>query len=260
MIAMFRLIKADFMKMKRTPFYLIHVCIPIIGVIIFLAYFSGSKLSDVVKLNLYMQALLMTFPILIGIVCSISVQQEAMAGKFKEMIGTKYGRGQCLLSKILMLLFTGSFSLILAIGAFYIGFQYLLKQNTLQFSFYVYITLIIFWCQVFIYLFHLWLGINFGSGASIGMGIFESLISALFITGLGDGIWQWIPCGWGIKISNNLFIRDPNSIDIFNKVADINVGISNSMSGIKNSILFTILFGIFFLIWFNFHENSGEKQ
>lgn len=260
MIAIFRLIKADFMKMKRTPFYLIHFCIPIIGVIIFLAYFSTSKSNDVVKLNLYLQVLLMAFPVLIGIVCSAAVQQEAMAGKFKEMIGTKYGRGKCLLSKILMLLFAGFFSLTLAVGAFYIGFQYLLKQNTLQFSFYVYVTLIIFWCQIFIYLFHLWLGINFGSGASIGMGIFESLISALFITGLGDGIWQWIPFGWGIKICNNLFIREPNSIDAFNKVADMNIGISNSMSGIRNSVIFTILFGVFLLIWFNFYESNGEKQ
>ena len=260
MVAIFRLIKADFMKMKRTPFYLIHVCIPIIGVIIFLAYFSGSKSNDVVKLNLYLQALLMAFPILIGIVCSAAVQQEAMAGKFKEMIGTKYGRGKCLLSKTLMLLFAGFISLTLAVGMFYIGFQYLLKQNTLQFSFYIYVTLIIFWCQIFIYLFHLWLSLNFGSGASIGMGIFESLVSALFVTGLGDGIWQWIPCGWGIKICNNLFIREPNSIDAFNKVADMNVGISNSMSGIRNSVIFTILFGVFLLIWFNFYESNGEKQ
>lgn len=92
------------------------------------------------------------------------------------------------------------------------------------------------------------------------MGIFESLVSALFITGLGDGIWQWIPCGWGIKTCNNLFIREPNSIDAFNKVADINVGISNSMGGIRNSVIFTILFGVFLLIWFNFYESNGEKQ
>lgn len=260
MITFFRLMKADFMKMKRTPFYWIHIVVPIIGVIMFLAYYSFASYNAIFKMNLYLDTLVMAFPILIGIVCSMVVQQEAVAGKFKEMLGTKYGKNKCLLSKILMLLCTGFLSLVLAIGTFYVGFQYLLKQNSLQFSFYVYIMLIIFWCEIFIYLFHLWLSFNFGSGASIGMGLFETLISALFITGLGEGIWQWIPFGWGIKICNNFFIRETNSIDVFNKVADINIGISNSMSGIINSVIFTILFGVFLLIWFNFYESKGEKQ
>lgn len=260
MLTFFRLMKADFMKMKRTPFYWIHIVMPIIGVTTFLVYYSFTSLNTVTKVNLYLDALVITFPVLIGIICSMVVQQEAVAGKFKEMIGTRYGKSKCLLGKILILLCTGFLSFTLAVGAFYIGFQYLLKQNSLQFSFYANIILIIFWCQIFIYLFHLWLSINFGSGASVGIGIFESLVSALFITGLGDGIWQWIPCGWGIKICNNFFIKETNSADIFNKIADINVWSSNSMIGIRNSVIFTIFFGVFLLIWFEFYESNGEKQ
>lgn len=259
MMKILRLMKSDFIKMRHTPFYWIHICLPIIGILIFLKYYSFSALNPINEVNGYLEALSLTFPVLIGILCSMVIEQEVMAGKFKEMLSIEYGKGKCLLSKILMLLFTGFLSLILAIVGFLLGFQFVMRQNVLPFTFYVYASLIIFGGQIFIYLFHLWLSIKLGSGASIGMGIFESLFAALLITGLGDGIWQWIPCGWSVKFCDNLFIKEPNSIDIFNKLADINTGFSNSAIGFRNCMIFTIIFGTFFAVWFNFFEGRGEK-
>lgn len=255
----FRLMKSDFIKMRHTPFYWIHVCLPIVGVLIFLAYYSFSAWSSINKVNGYLEALSLAFPVIIGIVCSMVIEQEVMAGKFKEMLSTENGKGACLLGKILMLLLTGFLSLSLSIGGFFIGFQYILKENMLPLNFYINITLIIFGAQIFLYLFHLWLSIKLGSGASIGVGIFESLFAALLITGLGDGIWQWIPYGWSVKFCDNFFIKDSNSTDIFNKLADFNTGLGNNITGFRNCIIFTIAFGIFFFLWFNFFEGRGEK-
>ena len=42
----------------------------------------------------------------------------------------------------------------------------------------------------------------FGKGASIGIGIIGSLISALMLTGLGDGIWQVIPWAYSMRLSS----------------------------------------------------------
>ncbi|MBE6088033.1 MAG: lantibiotic immunity ABC transporter MutG family permease subunit [Clostridium beijerinckii] len=254
-----RLLKADFIKMKHTPFYWIHICLPIIGAIIFLEYYSFSTWNSVNKINGYLEVLSLTFPVLIGIVCSMVIEQEVMAGKFKEMLSIEYGKGMCLLSKILILLLTGLFSLSLAVGIFFAGFQFILRQNTLSLNFYLNIIFIIFGAQIFFYLFHLWLSIKFGSGASIGMGIVESLLSALLITGLGDGIWQWIPCGWSVKFCDNFFIEASNSIDNFNKMADINTVFSNSAIGVRNCVLLTIAFGLYLVVWFNFFEGRGEK-
>src|SRR3712207_5572149 len=186
------------------------------------------------------------------------IEQELKAGKFKEMLSIEYGKGICLLSKILVVLVMGFFSLSLAVGGFFIGFEYILKQNILPFKFYAILTLLIFMAEIFIYLFHLWLSIKFGSGASIGMGIFESLFSGLIITGLGDGIWQWIPCAWSIRFCNNFFIKKTNSIDIFNKLADFNTGLSINAVGVRNCIIYTIILGILLGIWFNFFE--GRKS
>lgn len=259
MIKILRLMKSDFMKMRRTPFYWIHICLPVTGVLLFLLYYSFSAFNPINKVNLYLEALSLTFPIPIGILCSMVIEQEVMAGKFKEMLSTEYGKIKCLLSKILMLLITGLFSLILTIGGFLLGFQYILKQNILPFTFYVYAALFIFGSQIFLYLFHLWLSIKLGSGASIGMGIFESLVSALLITGLGDGIWELVPCSWSVRFCNNLFIKETNSIDVFNKLADINTGFINNSAGLRNCIILTIIFGILFAVWFNFFEGRGEK-
>lgn len=254
-----RLIKADFIKMKHTSFYWIHICLPFIGILMFLGYYSFSLLGSIGKVNSYLAALSLVFPVLIGIVCSTVIEQEVMAGNFKEMLSIEYGKTISLLSKILVILVMGFLSLSLAVGGFFIGFEYILKQNILPFKFYVILTLLIFVAQIFIYLFHLWLSIKFGSGASIGMGIFESLFSALVITGLGDGIWQWIPCAWSIRFCNNFFIKEVNSVDTFNKLADFNTGFSVSRIGFRNCIIYTIILGILFGIWFNFFEGRENE-
>jgi len=188
------LIKADFMKMRRTSFYWIHIIMPIIGIIIFCGYYSSSVWAFESKVLAYLEAISIVFPFSIGILCSMVVEQEFMAGKFKEILSTEWGKRKSILSKIIMLLLMGLFSLILAIGVFLVGFQFILKQNVLPFSFFVYSTLFIFASQIFLYLFHLWLSFFLGKGASIGMGIFESLCAALLLTGLGDGLWYFVPC------------------------------------------------------------------
>ncbi|NFH70161.1 lantibiotic immunity ABC transporter MutG family permease subunit [Clostridium botulinum] len=244
-----RLMKADFIKLKRTSFYWIHICVPVIGIFIFLWYFSFSLLSSTSKVESYLEAISLTFPLIIGIVTSMVVEQESMAGGFKEILGTEYGKGRCLISKVLVLLCTGFLSTILAIGIFFIGFQYVLKQNTLPLNFYVYQTVIIFGSQIFLYLFHLWVSFVLGNGGSIGIGIFESLTSALMLTGLGDNLWKWIPCAWGVRFSDYFTVHWLKLGIKSNEVASI-------YFGTQNSIVVTILLGVLFGVWFKFYEGT----
>ncbi|WP_315078830.1 lantibiotic immunity ABC transporter MutG family permease subunit [uncultured Clostridium sp.] len=249
MNAIFRLMKADFIKLKRTSFYWIHICVPLIGAFLFLWYFSFSSLSSTGKVQGYLEAIALAYPMIIGIVTSMVVEQESMAGGFKEILGTEYGKGKCLISKVLILLCTGFLSTILAIGIFFIGFQYVLKQNLLPLNFYIYQTLIIFASQIFLYLFHLWISFILGNGGSIGIGIFESLTSALMLTGLGDGLWQWIPCSWGVRFSDYFTMNWLNLGSKSNEFASIYVGT-------QNSIAITILLGVLFGVWFKFYEGT----
>lgn len=248
------LVKSDFMKLNHTPFYWIHVIVPLITMMMFLGYYSYSKLNSISKVNGFFETISLGFPLLIGIICSLVMEQEMKAGKFREMISTENSRWICLLSKIIVVITSGALAFTLTTGGFYIGFQYILKQNILPLSFYINIALIIFAAQIFLYIFHLWLSIRFGSGASIGMGIFESLISALFITGLGDGIWQYVPCSFAVRFCDNFFIKELGTADVFNKLSGSGYWFESCKSGVINCIVITVISIVIFKIWFEHFE------
>lgn len=253
-----RLIRSDFMKMRHTSFYYLHICLPIIGVTIFLAYYSFSPWNTASKVSSYLQILAIAFPVIIGVVCEMVIEKEAEAGKFKEMLSTEYGRGMCLLSKIMLLLLSSMFSIAIAIGGFFIGFQYILKQNPFPFRFYIIAALVFIVGEISIYLIHIWLSIKFGSGASIGMGIVEFLVSGLFVTSIGDNIWKVVPCSWTVRLVSNFFIKESGTADEFNHMAHMAYWIENSKGGMINCIIFTIIIGILLFMWFNNFEGRDE--
>lgn len=51
MTTIYRLMKSDFIKLKRTSFYWIHICVPLIGAFLFLWYFSFSLCSSTLKVQ-----------------------------------------------------------------------------------------------------------------------------------------------------------------------------------------------------------------
>ena len=242
MSVMLNLIKADFMKLKRTSFYLIHICMPLIGAFIFLLYYFFSPWESYSKVQGYLEVITIIFPIIIAIIISIAIEKEYEAGKFKELLGNKYGREKCVISKMFMLLLSGLFSLTLAIGIFYIGFYYILKETIFPLRFYIFEILIIFGSEIFTYIFHLWINFSKGSGISIMTGIFESLVSALIITGLGDRIWVVIPCSWPIRFCS-YFILNWNKEKFIDYTVEIAI-----------SVIITIIVFISFILWFRYYE------
>lgn len=244
-MSLIRLIRAEFLKMKNTSFYIIHIFIPLIGALLFFLYYANSKIKVDLKIQLYMQVLSIAFPLLISIVTSQVIQKEEDAGNYKEILSSQYGRISCIISKMSMLLICGFSSLVIAISAFVCSLKYILNQNsTFNFIFLLELTLIIFGCQIIIYIFHGWLNFRFNSGISMLIGTFESILSALMLTGLGDNIWQWLPSGINARL-NGYFILKNTSVSLFHN-ANVNISI-----GIRNLIILTVLFGIIYIYWFN---------
>lgn len=246
-----RVLRADFLKMKHTVFYWIHVAMPIIGIVLFLSYYSFSKFDSINKASGYIQVLSITFPLLISIVCSSVVEQEALAGNFKELLSTEYGRRKAFISKVCLLLLCGLCSTVLAVMGFAAGFHFVLGQNELPLSLYIEIFLILFGCQIFMYLFHLFLNFRFSKGASIGIGITESLLAALMLTGLGDGIWKFTPCAWGARLCDAFFVYrlKPDSFHTLQVDTEMGVAIS---------ICLTVIMFVISLLWFSFYEGRKE--
>lgn len=101
------LLRADLLKSRHTPFLLIHLLVPLIGVGVFLAYYSYSPWSATDKALAFMQSLGCAFPTLIGLVCSMAVEQEAAAGQFQSMLAIPANKITAYISKLLLLLLFG---------------------------------------------------------------------------------------------------------------------------------------------------------
>jgi len=194
MIALLRCIKSDFYKLKHTSILWIHLLIPLAGAFVFLLYYHVTIRNTIMDIGYYLEILAITFPLLIGLISGIVIEQEEQAGNFQVMLCSEKSKCTTYLSKLILLLLLGSFSIILAVGTFAIGFQ------ALPYLFYLKAAGALVLGNIFIYSLHVFISLQFGKGASTGLGIFGSVISALMITSVGDNIWQWIPWAWSVRL------------------------------------------------------------
>ncbi|KNZ40354.1 hypothetical protein AKG39_18280 [Acetobacterium bakii] len=169
------------------------------ALIVFLSYFSVSPWDTVMKQKTYMTAMCMAFPILIAVMTSMVAEDEYISGNYQNLLGSYNRKWSALMSKFLVLAALGGLSTIIAVMGFYLGFANM--TLSLPLLTYVMLTFILIGCSLFLYAFHLFLSLRFSKAVSIGIGIFEALIAALFRTGMGDGRWPFFPCSWSIRFT-----------------------------------------------------------
>ncbi|WP_068983077.1 MULTISPECIES: lantibiotic immunity ABC transporter MutG family permease subunit [Lysinibacillus] len=241
-MVMLRLLRAELLKTKRTPFLLTHLIVPIIISGLFLAYYSYSPWNFAWKISGYFQALSCGFPIIIGLVCAMAAEQEANAGHFQGMLTATKIKIVAYLSKLILLLLFSFGAILLSFGIFSIGFIELLHEDTFGYQFYFIAGCILFVSFAFLYILHLFVSLHFGKGASIGLGIVGSLIVALLLTGLGDGIWSFIPYGWGGHFIS-LWEMKESGLDL----STVEIGLQE---GIIASICGTLFALVLSCLWF----------
>lgn len=256
-----RLIKSDFYKIRNTAMMWMHIIVPIFISLAFVAYYASStgSLDTVSKVGFYMQILSMGFPLIIGIVCAMAVDYEADAGNFQVLLTSK-NKLLSFVSKICMLLIMAFFSLVIAIGIFALALELLVHKNVFSFYFYGKVILILLFSQIFLYILHLLLSFRFGSGASIGLGIAESLVSSLMVTGLGDVIGKWLPCSFGARIMQSYIMLNSNVNDVnvlLNKFQGLYM--NEFKMGIYICVIATIILFLLSLMWYNYFEGRSEN-
>ena len=245
-----RFSRADFQKNRHTPMLWMHIIIPASVAVLLLVYYAFSHQEATGKVYGLMELLGVGFPLIIGIITSMAIDQERSAGNFQELLMARE-KIKSYLSKLCMLLLMALGSLLIAIGGFALGFQFILHQNQFSVSVYGQLIIVLFLSQIFLYILHTVCSLRFGSGASIGLGIGESLISALLITGLGEGIWHWIPCGWGVRFSvYNLSLLTHSGVSLC---------VKELISGGTICLIATVLLFVFSIIWFHYFEGRSEN-
>ncbi|KOS00337.1 lantibiotic immunity ABC transporter MutG family permease subunit [Paenibacillus polymyxa] len=250
MISFFRYLKSDVLKLRRQPLLLVQLFVPLLGIAIFLAYYSFTPYSPISKVDGYLQVLAVVLPTMIGIVCSIAVEQEAVAGNFQQLLISPV-KLLPFLSKLSLLLILGFGSVLLASGGFGAGFLYLLKESPYDMEFFVLAACILFMSSIFLYFLHFFISLRFGKGASIGLGIVESLLSALLLTGLGEKNWIFFPSAWAARFVTIWVQYSVSSVDAIPEAIQLDSGIRYCVVG---TLAIMVLLGLWICRWEGQHS------
>ena len=256
-----RLLNADCKKAKHTPLLWMHLAIPLIGAAAMVLYDSYSHSAySTANVGGYLQLLAIAFPLLIGVICSMSIDQESQAGNFQVLFISSNPKHLALLSKFLFLLILGLGSALLAVFCYTAGISATLHKSLFPLSFYLTAALILTGSFVFDYMFHLFLSLRFGKGTSIGIGIAELLLAAILNTDLGVNIWVAFPCTWGIRFVTTLTnAASKSALQSTKNMMAVQTS-SELNAGIFVCIVASILSVILACVWFSRWEGNKSED
>ncbi|MFS9142887.1 lantibiotic immunity ABC transporter MutG family permease subunit [Streptococcus infantis] len=209
---MINILKSELYKIKHTWLPWLYLFLPILFVIMIYAGFKFTSLSrysiEDVTLN-YLITLGALFPIIIGFITAKVIEMEAEAGCFQIMLTGSQSRTSMYIGKLLSLLLCASLSLVILQSSFLMFFNYQEFYDLILESVLMIIGV------VPLYLIHLVISLRFGSGASIGLGFFETLIALLAVTSMGDKIWYYIPSSWSSRLCGLYFVDKISGENLF---------------------------------------------
>ena len=231
-------LKADFLKTKGLSLRIAHILIPIGAAVIFTAYYSYSPWNEYMKIDVFYQVIGIALPVLIGLFCSILSEQEQAAGGFQSMLMVEK-KHIPFLSKLIVLLLFGLGALLLVTTLFGVGFYFVLGNHLVPIRFYYLVAFVLLCSSVFLYILHLFLAFYFNKGVSVGLGIMESLVSALFLTDMGKYVWVYVPASWPARMSTTFLSAYTRNVDAGTDLHRI----------VPVWALFTFIAMVFYIIW-----------
>lgn len=100
-------LKAEILKNKRSPIYVFHFVVPLLGVLMYLVLCYFLKESPESKTSAFLGAVSVVFPILTGIISTMVSGQEEEAGDYHELLGVP-SRIKPVVSKLILLILLGA--------------------------------------------------------------------------------------------------------------------------------------------------------
>lgn len=197
---LFRWLQREQFLFWHSPLPLFHLLVPVLGIAVFAAYYTVSPWSEPQKVSAYLQAVAMLFPLFISAATAMGSEREAQAGGFQQMLHVSGSKFSPHLAKLLVFLLYGFLSSMAAVLGFGLVFR---CMGNVGFSaaFYAQAACLLFLGNCVLYFLQYLAAFAFGKGMGLGLGIAGSLVSALLLTGLGDGTWPYLPWGTGMRLS-----------------------------------------------------------
>lgn len=119
-------------KTKHTSFWAIHFCVPVMGALLFLAYYSlYASTADSKKLKMILEITTTFFPLLISVIVGLNVALEEKASHFQTLLAVP-NRHKNMLAKLTYLYGSGVFALFFLFLLFVIGIKIDLSAKELR--------------------------------------------------------------------------------------------------------------------------------
>lgn len=184
--------------MRHTFLYGLHVGSAALGCLIFLLYYKGSGWNELAQIGGFLEIIGIALPFAVSLVCSGNAALEE-GNHFQTFLGSSVRKWNALLAKWLVLLGLCFLTVLSAVLVFGAGFRWGLGKEGISFGAYGVLAVILCLGSAPLYLEHLFLNLMFTKAVSLGVGVAQFLLASLFLTGLGDGRWQFFPCTWSVR-------------------------------------------------------------
>lgn len=243
-----RVWRAEQSKMRHTMLPLLHIGIPLLGSGIFLWYFWVADWDVLMQVSGYLEILGLAFPFLVSIVCSLSVGLEEK-NHFQILLGATKGRMTSLLGKCISLQLFGLVAAALAMGTFFAGEMYLLENTKVPAFVYVYAAIGLWLGSIVLYPIHLFLSLQFSRTISMAIGVIQTLLAALLITGLGENRWYFFPGSWSIRLAEYFTTMALNTKKLLSAQLTEAVEHNGTVCLLITAAVYVIIF-----VWFSRYE------
>lgn len=241
-----RMMQAELLKLRHSFLISLHLLVPIAGSLIFLLYYRISNWNEMAQISGFFEVMGIAYPFVISIVCAKAVELEE-DNHFQTFLGVSVKKRYAFLSKWLVLLLLALGAVLTATFLFAAGNRFLPGNRVFGMSVYLKTAFLLWAGGLPLYLEHLYLNLRFSKSVSVGIGAAQFLLSALMLTGLGDGRWQFLPCTWAARGSQTflLFSFQGKNVPLL-------------LVELKNwrffGILLTALLYVIIMIWFHYYE------
>lgn len=243
-MTIFRLLRSDWLKMKRTPLRWAIIIAPFGYALIFLWYFSTYQITSDLQYKIYrdfFEALAVLMPLVISVVTSLFCLQEEQAGSFSVVLGSPISKPLIYVNKLGMMIAVQAGCMLISVTTLLLGMKFWLNIDSIDAILFYKGTVFTLIGTLPLLTLHLWLSFAYGIGASVGTGGIGFLVAAIIgATSVGDRIWPVVPWAWPVRISIN-----PNDPVVLT-------------NGIVSSILLFVILAILSSLWF--HRWEGRKQ
>jgi len=197
---LWRHLRADGYKLKGSSLLWAHLIVPLIGAACMIMYYRHGRYGQLQLYTQYMELIAFVLPLVVGMICGLAALQEKQAGSFQVILGAQ-SRGASYVSKLLLLVLMGAFSIFFTILAFVWGMKVVLNVPDIRYGLFLEGGAWLVAGSILLYTLHLFLSFTFGIAASSLVGGAGLLVTALMVTALGDELWMFVPWAWSVRIA-----------------------------------------------------------